>query len=129
VHRPSLISLVLIVFVACTQSPAGPTYEIGGQALAGPTCPVEPASPLPGQCVPRPVAGAVLVISDSAGHEVTRATSASDGRWAAAVSAGTYAITPQSVQGLLGTAQPVAFSVAAGAVPTDIRIDYDTGIR
>ena len=102
---------------------------IGGQALAGPTCPVEPASPLPGQCAPRPVAGAVLVITDGAGHVVTTVTAAADGRWSASVPAGTFTITAQPVQGLLGTAKAVEVRVAAGSVPTTIAIDYDTGIR
>jgi hypothetical protein len=125
----SFVSLVLIAVVGCTPAPAGATYQIGGQALAGPTCPVEPASPLPGQCAPRPVSGAVLVITDAAGQEVTRATTGSDGHWTASVPAGTSTITPQPSQGLLGTARPVSVTVAAGSVPTAIQIDYDTGIR
>jgi Carboxypeptidase regulatory-like domain len=128
-HRLAVLFLALIAVVGCTPAPAGSTYQIGGQALAGPTCPVEPASPLPGQCTPRPVAGAVLVITDAAGHEITRATTDADGRWSASVPAGSYTVTPQPVQGLLGTARPVIVNVAAGSVPTGIEIDYDTGIR
>lgn len=124
-----VVFFLLIALAACTPASAGPTYQIGGQALAGPTCPVEPASPLPGQCAPRPVAGAVLVIADAAGHEVTRATTGSDGRWTASISAGTDTITPQPVQGLLGTARPVSVTVGVGSVPTAIQIEYDTGIR
>lgn len=124
-----LVALVLIAVVSCTPGPAGATYQIGGQALAGPTCPVELASPLPGQCAPRPVAGAVLVITNAAGHEVTRVTTGADGRWMASVPAGTDTITPEPVQGLLGTARPVSITVAAGSVPTVIQIAYDTGIR
>ena len=102
---------------------------VGGQATAGPTCPVEPASPLPGQCAPRPVAGAVLVITNAAGLEVARVSTGSDGRWSVSVPAGTETITPQPVQGLIGTARPVSITVAAGSVPTAIQISYDTGIR
>jgi hypothetical protein len=127
--RRLVLSLVLVAVAACTPAPAGSTYEIGGQALAGPTCPVEPASPLPGQCAPRPVAGAVVVITDAAGREITRATTDAAGRWRASVPAGSYTLTPQPVQGLLGTARPVIVRVAAGSVPTDIQIAYDTGIR
>jgi hypothetical protein len=97
--------------------------------MAGPTCPVEPASPGPGQCAARPVAGAVLVITDAAGHEVTRATTGPDGHWTASVPAGTDTITPQPVQGLLGTAHAVSVTVMAGSVLTTIQIGYDTGIR
>lgn len=126
---PSIVAVLLLAVVACTPAPGDLTYQIGGQALAGPTCPVQPASPLPGQCAPRPVAGAVLVIGDAAGHEVTRATTGADGRWSASVQAGSDTITPQPVQGLLGTARPVHVTVVAGSVPTSIEIDYDTGIR
>jgi hypothetical protein len=56
-------------------------------------------------------------------------TSGSSGRWSASVPAGSYTITPQPVQGLLGTAQPVTVNVTSGSFPTNIRIDYDTGIR
>jgi hypothetical protein len=90
---------------------------------------VQPASPLPGQCAPRPVAGAVVVITDAAGHEITRATTDADGRWRAAVPDGSYTVTPQPVQGLLGTARPIVVRFAAGSVPTGIEVDYDTGIR
>lgn len=123
------VLLAVMAVAACTPAPAESTYQIGGEALAGPTCPVEPASPLPGQCAPRPVAGAVLVITDATGLELIRATTGSDGRWTASVPAGTDTITPQPVAGLLGTARPVTVTVAAGSVPTAIEIDYDTGIR
>lgn len=125
----SVAAVLLVAVVACTPAPGGPVYVVSGQATAGPTCPVEPASPLPGQCAPRPVAGAVLVITNAAGLEVARVTTGSDGRWTASVPAGTETITPQSVQGLLGTAGPVSITVAAGSVPTAIQISYDTGIR
>ena len=124
-----VVAILVIALAACTPAPAGPTYQIGGQALAGPTCPVQPASPLPGQCTPRAVSGAVLVIADAVGHEVTRATTGLDGHWTASVPAGTDTITPQPVQGLLGTARPVSVTVSAGSVPTAIDINYDTGIR
>jgi len=123
------VAFLLIAVVACTPAPGAPTYQIGGQALAGPTCPVEPASPAPGQCAARPVAGAVLVITDATGHEVTRATTGADGRWSASVPAGLDMITPQAVQGLLGTANAVQVNVAPGSVPTSIQFLYDTGIR
>jgi Prealbumin-like fold domain len=84
---------------------------------------------MPGQCAPRPVAGAELVITDASGQDLTRATTGADGRWTASIPAGTYTITPQPVHGLLGTAKAVEVSVAAGSVPTAIEIDFDTGIR
>jgi hypothetical protein len=84
---------------------------------------------VPGQCAPRSVPGAVLVITDADGHEVARATTGADGLWSASLPAGTYTITPQPVQGLLGTAHAFVIRVADGSVPTTLEIDYDTGIR
>jgi hypothetical protein len=124
-----LVGILLIVFAACTPASGGPTDRIGGQALAGPTCAVEPGSPLPGQCAPRPVAGAILVITDATGHEIARATTGADGHWTASVPVGTDTITPQPVQGLLGTARPISVAVGVGPAPIAIQIDYDTGIR
>ena len=126
----ALVSIVVVVLLAgCGPSPAGPVYTVAGRALAGPTCPVEPASPEPGQCDPRPVTGAVLVIADPAGHDVARVTTAADGSWTASLAAGSYSLAPQPVPGLMGVAQPVAFAVSADSAPTDLRVEYDTGIR
>ncbi len=128
--RSLILGLFLVIAAgACTSPQTGPTYQIEGKALAGPTCPVEPASPLPGQCADRPVAGAVLVITDATGHEVARVATASDGSWTASVPAGTLTITPQAVPGLLGTARPVSVTVGADTHPSGIQIAYDTGIR
>jgi hypothetical protein len=124
-----LVGILLIALAACALKHPGSTYQIGGQALAGPTCAVEPASPLPGQCAPRPVAGAVLVITDATGHELARATTGADGHWTASVPVGTDTITPQPVQGLLGTAGPISVAVGVGPALNAIQIDYDTGIR
>ena len=65
---------------------------IGGIATAGPVCPVERVPPDP-KCVPRPVAGAVVVVRDGAGREVARATTAADGRFFVAVPPGTYVVS------------------------------------
>jgi hypothetical protein len=122
--------VVLGVLPAACHGPTGPTYVIGGTAVAGPTCPIVPASPLPGQCAARTVPGAILVISDAAaGREVARVTTASDGRFWASLPAGTYRLTPQPVEGLLGVAPPVTFTVSDREHPTDLRVEYDTGIR
>jgi len=128
VKRP-LAGLLLAVLLAACAGPSAALYRVEGLALAGPTCPVVPASPLPGQCDPRPVAGAVLVVTDASGHEVARLTTGTDGSFATDLPAGTYTLTPQPAAGLMGVAPPVAFGVSATDHPTALRVEYDTGIR
>ena len=105
------------------------TASVHGKAVAGPTCPVEPASPLPGECAPRVVAGAVLVFTDAGGHEVARATTTADGTFALSLPAGSYTLTPQVVTGLMGVAPPMTVTVPASGTPAELVIQYDTGIR
>lgn len=125
-----LLPIFAVAVMGCTGPPGGATtYPIGGHALAGPTCPVEPASPIPGQCDPRPVSGAVLIVIDAGGQEIARLNTGSDGTFATSLSAGSYTLTPQPVTGLLGIAPPVQFTVSAGEDLTSLRVEYDTGIR
>ena len=130
-----LACLLLAVAVLGCSGPTGSgaaggaTYEVAGRAVAGPTCPVEPASPIPGQCEPRPVSGAVLVVTRSGGGEAARVTTGRDGRFSVALAAGSYTLTPQAVSGLMGVAPPIVFTVAPSTVPSDLRVEYDTGIR
>jgi hypothetical protein len=148
-HRSASSSLVrfglavLVLLAACTppvgsgssQAPlASPVpstmaYTVHGTAAASPTCPVERASPLPGECAPRAVAGAVLVVTDAANHEVARVTTGADGGFSIGLAPGSYTLTPQPVEGLMGTAQPIAFSVPAASPLADLAVEYDTGIR
>jgi hypothetical protein len=100
---------------------------VGGVALAGPVCPVETVPPDPG-CAPRPVAGAVIVIRDAGGSEVARAMTGADGSFFAELPAGDYVVEPQPVEGLMGTAVPLEVSVVDG-LPSEVKLDYDTGIR
>jgi len=99
-----------------------------GRVTAGPVCPVERIPPDPA-CAPRPVAGAVLVVSDPFGHEVARATSDASGGFSIALPPGRYLLTPQPVEGLLGTAPPVEVTITTGGPPASLEIEYDTGIR
>lgn len=94
---------------------------------AGPTCPAEPVPPQPG-CEPRPVANANLIVRDAQATELATATSDEQGQVVLRLPAGAYYVEPQPVEGLLGTAAPVAFSVVGGD-SLDINVDYDTGIR
>lgn len=122
--------LVVACLAACNAgATAAPTYALQGAAVAGPTCPVEPASPLPGQCAPRAVAGAVLVITNAAGQEVTRVKTDGSGAFTAAVPAGSYIITPQPVVGLMIVAPPVSVTIGPSGGPGSIALQYNTGIR
>jgi hypothetical protein len=106
--------------------PGGP----GGvllEVLAGPVCPVEPFPPDPA-CAPRPVAGAEMVLFDSAGLEIGRGLTDGEGRVALTVEPGAYYIEPQPVEGLMGTPEAIAFSAYPGAEML-LRLNYDTGIR
>jgi len=141
----SAILLALLIVGGCnpragttgsiTPSPAPSTSaspasaSVHGKAVAGPTCPVEPASPLPGECAPRVVAGAVLVFTDAGGHEVTRVTTAADGTFSANLPAGSYTLTPQPVEGLMGVAPPISITVSVPPSAADLVVQYDTGIR
>lgn len=135
-------TVALLVFVvACTPQPGGRMQPAGstpsgstaqpvtGRAVAGPTCPVEPASPAPGQCEPKPVAGATLVITASHGTRVATVTTGQDGSWQASLEPGRYTVTPQPVTGMMGGGAPVDFSVKAGEPTEPVVVEYDTGIR
>jgi hypothetical protein len=130
----SMRSLIAIVVLAlslatCSTPPSAPTYAIAGRAVAGPTCPVEPADPTPGQCGPRPVTGATLIVTDETGHQVITLTTGQAGGFATSLPAGSYTLTPQPVTGLMGGASPIEFTVSATEAPVDLAVAYDTGIR
>lgn len=98
----------------------------GGRVTAGPTCPVErPNDPA---CAPRMVAGAVLLVRDGSGQEVASHTTDGSGLFRFSLAAGDYTLEPQPVEGLMGTAQSMPFTVADGVV-TWLDVAYDTGIR
>ena len=108
---------------------AGPgAVAVQGTATAGPTCPVVTNPPNPA-CAERPVAGAVLVFSNAAGKEVARATSSADGTFRVTLDPGSYRLTAQPVQGLMGTPAPLDVEVVAGVPISDLQVSYDTGIR
>jgi hypothetical protein len=127
----SLVAIVVLALslATCSAPPKAPTYAIAGRAVAGPTCPVEPADPAPGECDPRPVAGATLIVTDETGHQVITLRTGQDGRFAASLPAGSYTLMPQPVNGLMGGAPPIEFAVSATEAPADLAVAYDTGIR
>jgi hypothetical protein len=129
--------LAALLLAACTPSggpptevpPSGPSaYPVGGIAMAGPVCPVEQIPPNP-SCAPRPVVGAVMIVTAADGNIAARSTTGSDGRWSAVLPPGDYTLTPQPVAGLLGVAQPVQFTVSAAGSSVSLDVTYDTGIR
>ena len=105
---------------------AGQFTGVEGVVSAGPTCPVE--RPGDSACQPRAVAGAVLVITDAGGSEVLRLTTDASGLFGVAIKPGDYTLTPQPVDGLMGTAAPMPFMVTDGSA-TFLDVAYDTGIR
>ena len=121
-----LATLVAAVTGCATGGAAA--VEVSGLAVAGPVCPVETASPDPA-CDPRPVAGAEMVIRDTAGNVVTRSSTDAEGEFRLTLAPGSYRVEPQPVEGLMGTAEPFDLVVEAGEPITDLQVAYDTGIR
>ena len=97
------------------------------QLTAGPVCPVEQVPPDP-NCAARAVGNGEVVIRDTSGVEVGRATSNGDGIVAFDLSAGAYYAEAQPVQGLMGTPEAQAFAVVGGGA-AGLLMGYDTGIR
>jgi Prealbumin-like fold domain len=126
---PLAIAITLVILIACAPPTREPIYVVQGRAMAGPTCPFLPPPMQPGQCDERPVAEAVLVITDSSGHEVTRLTTGADGSFSTELAVGRYTLTPQQVAGLIGGAPPIDFTVASTGAPPLLDVEYDTGIR
>jgi hypothetical protein len=101
---------------------------VDGMVLAGPTCPVVTDPPDP-SCADRPVADAELVVTTPDGVEVTRTTSDEAGSFEIRLAPGAYRLVPEPVEGLMGTAEPVEFSVSWEVGRTELVVAYDTGIR
>lgn len=106
--------------------PAG--SNVTGTVTAGPTCPVVTAPPDP-SCADRPVEGAVLVVATLDGVEVARVTSDAEGRFGLSLAPGSYRLEPPPVEGLMGTAAPIDFSVELGMQTAELLVSYDTGMR
>ena len=126
--RSLAAALILVIVAGCAEGDVGrPSGLIVVTATAGPTCPVETDPPSP-ECAPRAVAGAEMVVTDGSGAEVARVVTGHDGVVTIAVPAGTMTVTPQPVEGLLGTAAETTVEVADGE-SVAVAAGYDTGIR
>jgi hypothetical protein len=111
---------------AMPSPPAGGATGIIGLATAGPVCPVErPGDPT---CVPRPVAGAFIVVSDASGNDVGTTTTRADGSFDLQVPPGDYVVQGRPVDGLMGAPDLVSVAVREGSL-TKVDLAYDTGIR
>ena len=100
------VAALLLGLAACTAPaasssgssaplPAGsPVGNVSGVATAGPVCPVE--RPGDSACAPRPVGGAVIVVTRPDGSEVARVTTAADGRFSVDLPAGDYVLVPRN---------------------------------
>ena len=99
-----------------------------GTALAGPTCPVVQNPPDPA-CADRPVAGAVIAVTNAAGDLVMRITTGADGTYDVPLGPGVYTLTPQPVEGLMGTPEAQLVRLEAGEGVVTIDFSYDTGMR
>jgi len=124
--------LFVAILTACPAPASQPTVgpaevEVSGVVQAGPVCPVERQPPDPA-CADRPVAGATLLVTKN-GDEVTRTPSAADGTFELRLAPGEYELVPQPVQGLMGTAQPIALTLRTGEPLPPLVVAYDTGIR
>jgi len=107
--------------------PGAITTGVRGLVIAGPVCPVEQNPPDP-ECAPRPVEGAVLIVRGPDGTEAGRAQTDGRGFFELALDPGSYTLEPQPVEGLMGTAAPVSFTVE-DSTSTPLTVEYDTGIR
>jgi Carboxypeptidase regulatory-like domain len=128
--RIVLLLGLLTVLAACAGegSPAPAASGgtgIRGVAVAGPTCPVE--RPGDSACMPRPVEGAVVVVTDQAGEEVGQATTDAEGGFFVPLPAGRYLVGAGDVDGLMGAPAPMEVVVADGEAT--VELEYDTGIR
>lgn len=116
--------------LAFTTTPATVLDPLGFldlRALAGPQCPVQQSPPDP-ECEDAPVVGADVVLTRLGSDAQITLTTDGAGEIFIAVEPGAWIITPQPVDGLLGTAAPIEVMVQSNQT-TEVLAAYDTGIR
>jgi hypothetical protein len=128
-HIVALLGLLIVLAACGGGEPVAPVGSSGsgisGVAVAGPTCPVE--RPGDSACAPRPVPGAIVVVTDPSGEQVGQATTDAEGRFFVALPAGRYHLTAGAVDGLTGAPAPMEVVVSEGEAT--VELSYDTGIR
>ena len=99
-----------------------------GTVSAGPSCPIVHDPPDPA-CADKPVAGAVIVVTNVDGTPVLQITTGADGTYDVPLGPGAYTIAPQPVEGFMGApeAQTVRIEMGEGVITLDF--SYQTGIR
>jgi len=122
-----LVALSLLALAATCGDEELPSTDTGvsGLVTIGPQCPVvQEDSP----CPDAPYQ-ATMVIEDEGGDELTRVTSAEDGRFEVALMPGSYTLVPQSPNaGAPPQAGEQQVEVVGGEY-TEVLISYDSGIR
>ncbi len=96
-------------------------------ALAGPQCPVQRQPPDPA-CEDKPVVGAEIVLTRAGSDIKIPVFTDVNGRIFVSLEPGTWIVTPQPVEGLLGTAEATEVTIRPNRV-TEVVAGYDTGIR
>jgi len=98
-----LLVVIALSAIACGGGSPTPVVSgsgIAGRAVAGPVCPVERrADPA---CAPRPVAGAIVIVSGADGSEIATAQTADDGSYEILIPPGRYTVEGAPVEGLMG---------------------------
>lgn len=112
------------VAIACNSSSGTTDSGIEGQVFIGPTCP--PVMRQEADCSARPYKATIIVL-DRKGQIVTRITSDAEGRFQIALRPGRYTLRPESPR-LLPYAEEQTVTVSNQKY-TQVRIDYDSGIR
>jgi hypothetical protein len=121
-------AIILVSLLGCRPPAEAATGTLRGEVVAGPVCPVV-TDPPDAACEDRPVPGAELVLelAEGDGGQV-RVLADDDGLFELQLAPGRYTLTPQPMEGLLGTAAPITLEIAAG-MTTQLSVVYDTGIR
>lgn len=119
----------LLLFGALTslRADSEPMANVTLVVVRSPVCPVEIFPPDPA-CVPAPVADVAVRVVGVDGLIGTPHTTV-DGTIILALEPGTYAITPQPVEGFLTTAPAFELVVPNDGSLVRHTITYDTGIR
>jgi hypothetical protein len=120
-----MLALAVLSAGCGSASADAPQGRLVVTVLAGPTCPVEQVG---NPCDPRRPPRVSLIVERSSGEPVASLLARNGRGSLEGLDAGSYRLIAQPVTGLMGTPEPVAFSITAGAA-TRLRLTYDTGIR